>query len=512
VAGEVGVSTRRLTAALTVLACALSTEAAAGAPSFALYGAGTEPLRPGIPAVDADITSMPISLAVRSDDTVAFSAEGVVYWIRDGRLLRVPVPAYEGHSLVFAANGELLISACGSEGLTPSAVFRAGPGRPAKLVAGRPGAARSAGDGGPATAATLECPSGIDVDAAGGILIADAAARRIRRVDPGGIIATAAGSGSPGGGGDGGPATAASLEAPLDVAALPGGAFAVLDGSAEADGPNRVRIVDPGGLIRTVAQTTAGQMSGAPDGSLLLSGFDDEEQDTVRRWHPDGTVGSVTTPGQAAGIPRFVPLAGDRAGESTGASDAVAAPDGGVLFAADFVIRYVAPAAPSLLGLAILPETRRLSARPAVAVRTTRPGRVHAGVWRSGRKVAGVTAPTAGGDLTLPLAGRFAGGLYEVRVSATDGRQRAAATAAVFVGGLLPIRIARAFVASALGDHRIGLRCRRITRTEVHCGMFRGKRCRGVAALELRPDGSLLPARYDGNRRCRAREVRRGPP
>src|SRR5204862_8328112 len=70
------------------------------------------------------------------------------------------------------------------------------------------------GDGGPATAAALYNPTGVALDGAGNLFIADGGNQRIRRVDAGtGTITTVAGNGTSGVSGDGGPATAAALDA-----------------------------------------------------------------------------------------------------------------------------------------------------------------------------------------------------------------------------------------------------------------------------------------------------------
>jgi len=73
------------------------------------------------------------------------------------------------------------------------------------------------GDGIPATDASVD-PQGVSVDAAGNLYIADASHNRVRRVDPSGIISTAAGGGRPEDGlGDGGPPTQARLNNPLGL-------------------------------------------------------------------------------------------------------------------------------------------------------------------------------------------------------------------------------------------------------------------------------------------------------
>jgi sugar lactone lactonase YvrE len=75
------------------------------------------------------------------------------------------------------------------------------------------------GDGGPATSAMLGKPSGIAIDNAGNIYIADADNNRIRRVEVStGIITTIAGTGASTDSGDGGPATHAGVSRPSGIA------------------------------------------------------------------------------------------------------------------------------------------------------------------------------------------------------------------------------------------------------------------------------------------------------
>lgn len=74
------------------------------------------------------------------------------------------------------------------------------------------GAFGFSGDGGPATSAMLAFPSGLAVDAAGNVVIADSYNYRVRLwTKSTGIITTIAGTGSPIFGGDGGPGTLATM-------------------------------------------------------------------------------------------------------------------------------------------------------------------------------------------------------------------------------------------------------------------------------------------------------------
>src|SRR5439155_1597639 len=96
------------------------------------------------------------------------------------------------------------------------------------------------GDGGPATAAKLKTPTGVAATADGGFLIADYGNHAIRRVSPGGTIRRVAGTlGAPGSTGDGGPATAAKLNFPTDVAATADGGYLIAD-----SGNHAIRFVD----------------------------------------------------------------------------------------------------------------------------------------------------------------------------------------------------------------------------------------------------------------------------
>jgi sugar lactone lactonase YvrE len=125
-----------------------------------------------------------------------------------------------------------------------------------RTVAGN-GVAGFSGDGGPATAASLNNPWGISADGSGNLYIADFRNNRVRKVDPAGIISTLAGDGGYTFAGDGGAATAASIAAPMDMTADGRGNVYIADRMN-----HRIRKVSPGGLISTIAG----------DGSYAFSG------------------------------------------------------------------------------------------------------------------------------------------------------------------------------------------------------------------------------------------------
>ena len=137
-------------------------------------------------------------------------------------------------------------------------------------VAGE-GTSGFSGDGGLATAAQLDQPSGVAVDAAGNLYIADRANHRIRRVDAStSVITTIAGSGATGVGnggfsGDGGAATSARMDLPADVAVDASGNLFVVE-----EGNSVVRRIDGStGVITTVAGTGVAGFSG--DGGAATS-------------------------------------------------------------------------------------------------------------------------------------------------------------------------------------------------------------------------------------------------
>ncbi len=118
-------------------------------------------------------------------------------------------------------------------------------------VAGN-GFAGYSGDGGPAAQAQLGNPSAVAVDAVGNLYVADGSTR-IRKVYPNGLITTIAGNGTTGYSGDGGAATAAQLSGPSGVSLDSAGNLYVAD-----TGNNAVRMLQPSGFGLAVAAVTNG--------------------------------------------------------------------------------------------------------------------------------------------------------------------------------------------------------------------------------------------------------------
>lgn len=117
------------------------------------------------------------------------------------------------------------------------------------------------GDGIAATSASI-APTGVAVDAHGNLYITEGV--RIRKVSPNGIISTVVGSGTRGFAGDGGLATSASISSPLDPEVDAQGNLYFID-----SGNRRIRKVDPQGVITTVAGS-GGWSSFFEDGALAL--------------------------------------------------------------------------------------------------------------------------------------------------------------------------------------------------------------------------------------------------
>ena len=167
--------------------------------------------------------------------------------------------------LALDAAGNLYIVESGNNRVrkvTPSGVITTAVGT---------GVAGFSGDGGPATAARLNLGApaalrpywGAAVDVLGNLYFSDGGNYRVRKVEPNGTISTYAGDGIGRFAGDGGPATGASLREPRGLALDAARNLYIADGNC------RVRKVGLDGTITTVAGNGSCSFSG--DGGLATS-------------------------------------------------------------------------------------------------------------------------------------------------------------------------------------------------------------------------------------------------
>lgn len=120
------------------------------------------------------------------------------------------------------------------------------------------GARSFSGDGGQGNQAALDLPSSVGILANGDIVISDQANFRIRLLEPSGLIHTVAGTGMPGYSGDGGRAEEAQLDSPKGQSAPPAGRIDIdaNDRIYIADTGNHViRMIDNIGNISTIVGT-----------------------------------------------------------------------------------------------------------------------------------------------------------------------------------------------------------------------------------------------------------------
>ncbi|MFF7991977.1 RICIN domain-containing protein [Kitasatospora xanthocidica] len=119
------------------------------------------------------------------------------------------------------------------------------------------GTAGFSGDGGPADQAQLNRPHALVMDSAGSLYIAESGNHRIRKITADGIITTIAGTGTAGSTGDDGPADQAQLNIPTGVVVDSAGTLYIAD-----YGNHRVRKITADGTITTIAGTGTAASTG----------------------------------------------------------------------------------------------------------------------------------------------------------------------------------------------------------------------------------------------------------
>ena len=172
--------------------------------------------------------------------------------------------------LGLTANGSLTVDSAGNVYFSDVANFAVRKVAVATgiltTVAGTFGKTGNSGDGGLATSATLQNPCGLAFDSAANLYIVDAFNHNIREVAAKtGIINTVVGTGGFGATGDGGPAIAATLGSPFDIAIDAQGDLFIVDGYN-----NSVREVTPG-TIPTITRFAGSSVGYSGDGGPATS-------------------------------------------------------------------------------------------------------------------------------------------------------------------------------------------------------------------------------------------------
>jgi uncharacterized protein (TIGR03437 family) len=143
-------------------------------------------------------------------------------------------------------------------------VWKVDIGGNATVFAGRPGICCYAGDGGPAVSAVFEGPADIAFDSAGNAYIPDGLVNVVRKVDKNGAVSTVAGANNYGFSGEGTNALQASFYFPETLASDTAGNIYVAD-----TGHLRVRKISPGNVITTIAGS--GNLGDSGDGGLATN-------------------------------------------------------------------------------------------------------------------------------------------------------------------------------------------------------------------------------------------------
>lgn len=230
-------------------------------------GIGPQAFGENGPAIAAELDTLDgdaTPIAVTADDEVLIGGYNRLRKLEPGGTLRTiaggglnpagaPPPQrpaigtpIDTRGIAVAGNGDIYVTAAFELArITPDGMYR--------RIAG--GAYGYSGDDGPASAATLDNPSGVAIDGAGNVFIADSFNHCIRRIDAQtGVITTFAGK-SPAhppnvwipntSAGDGGRAVDAQMHSPVHLAIDAAGNLYVTGGSG-------VRMIDGNGMIDTV--------------------------------------------------------------------------------------------------------------------------------------------------------------------------------------------------------------------------------------------------------------------
>ena len=230
-----------------------------------------------VPAVPADLFN-PIGVAVdpmTNEIYISDTGNGAIKRIHSGAMTpvastsvgTVPANLSDPYGIAFDSSGNLYVADMGNSRVLEF-VNAIGSGTTIAGINGSPG---YSGDGGLATLAHLNSPSAVAVDALGNIYIADSLNFLIRRIDHStGNISTVVGNNINGYSGDDGPATAAEIQQPFGIALDASGNLYISEINSV------VRKVDTNGIISTVAGNVHLGAGYGGDGNVATAAMLDE--------------------------------------------------------------------------------------------------------------------------------------------------------------------------------------------------------------------------------------------
>ena len=245
--------------------------------------------------------------------------------------------------LALDAAGNLYVADTGN-----NAIRKVSPQGVVSTVAGGAGAGERDGVG---AAARFNGPVGVAVDTAGNVLVADTYNDRIRRITPDGTVSTLAG-GAPGH--QDGPLAQALFDTPTGIAVDARGGVLVAD-----SGNGAIRRLGADGVVTTLAGGEALRrpvgLAVTADGYLYVG---DMARGHIWQWAPGGELRGLT------GVGVDIEIGDARTARLARPTGLALAPDGG-LYVADSVGRTVMRLSPQPLAQAASPVAAAPPARPA---------------------------------------------------------------------------------------------------------------------------------------------------